>query len=496
MQTRRQLAAIMFTDIVGYTVMMQKDEAQAVRIRERHREVFQRQHLEFKGEIIQYFGDGTLSLFNSSVQAVRCAIAIQQEMREAPKVPLRIGIHSGDIIRTEEEVIGDGVNLASRIENLAIAGSILISPQIYYQIKNQGIEVISLGSFQMKNVTNPIEVFAISDVGLKVPSIRDNQSHIPKIIEATYPQAAGDEKSIAILPFVNMSNDGEQEYFCDGITEEIIHSLSHLKGLKVIARTSVFAFKGRNEDIRHIGKELQVSTILEGSVRKSETRLRITAQLIKALDGSHIWSEKYDRELSDIFEIQDEISLSIVNMLKIELLGEERRRVLDNQTKNIEAYNLYLKGQYEWYKRTKAGMTKSIDLYADALKLDHDYILAHVGIANAYIALCDWGEMKPRDGLPKARKILNEALDKNNQLGEIHAALTYLNICEWNVKGVLECYQKGIEANPKLPVLHHFISVADNVLGNFDEAIRSNQIARKLDPLSLIFNFAYGHTLI
>ena len=488
MESRRQLAAIMFTDITGYTALMQKDESLAMDLRNRHRDSFSRLHQEYDGEIVQYFGDGTLSIFKSSVHAVQCAIALQQEMQREPKVPLRIGIHTGDIIHTKEEIIGDGVNLASRIEALAKPGSILISDQLHFQIKNHGIETQSQGWFELKNVTHPILIHAIRAPGIVVPS--------PVLKEPT--QSVKDRastKSIAILPFVNMSNDQEQEYFCDGITEEIINSLSHLRSLKVIARTSAFMFKNKNEDIRKIGKQLNVETLLEGSVRKSGNRVRITSQLINAQDGSHFWSERYDREMKDIFEIQDEISLAIVDALKIELLGNEREKVVDNKTRNIDAYNLYLRGQFEWYKRTKKGMVESISLFEEALQIDPNYVLAQVGIASAYIAMCDWGVMNPRDALPRAREILQRAEQKNDQHSEIYAVFCYYDLCSWDLNAYRVHHQKCFDLDPQLPFLHHIDAVAGNVLGDYDRALHSNDLARKMDPLSLIFNFARGHTL-
>ncbi|NND08886.1 MAG: guanylate cyclase [Saprospiraceae bacterium] len=482
---QRQLAAIMFTDIVGYTDVMQSDEDQAVQMRDRHRQVFEETHSQYDGEIIQYFGDGTLSIFASSLQAVRCAITIQQVLQQKPHVPLRIGIHSGDIIRRDHEIIGDSVNIASRIESLAEPGSILISRQLQSQIFNHRIPTKSLGQVDLKNVHQPVEILAIAVDGIKVPEHSQEVHGGSKVIN---------RNSIAILPFVNMSSDENQEYFCDGITEEIINSLSHVDDLKVIARTSVFMFKNKNEDIRKIGKTLNVNSILEGSVRKAGNRLRITSQLVNAGDGSHFWSQKYDREMDDIFSIQDEISLAIVDALKIKLLGEERDKVLKVETQDVAAYDLYLKGQFEWYKRTGSSMLESIRLYEAALDKDPNYVLAKIGVASAYIALCDWGEIKCIEGLPKAKEILDDALGTHPNVAEVYAALAYYDICSWNFEDYYEHYQKSLSLNNKLPFIHHLDTVAHNVLGDFTRAVISSRQARRLDPLSLIFNFAYGHT--
>ncbi len=483
----RQLAAIMFTDIVGYTNVMQTNESLALQMRDRHREVFDRLHRKFQGEIIQYFGDGTLSIFTSSLEAVKCAIQLQRELTEEPVVPLRVGLHSGDVIRRKDEIIGDCVNIASRIENLAKPGSILISRQLQKQIFNQDIATVTLGKFELKNVHEPVEILAVKAQGLAIPNLKAQHSNSSTTKDQTY-------RSIAILPFVNMSNDQDQEYFCDGITEEIINSISHLDDLKVIARTSVFMFKNKNEDVRRIGKTLDVASVLEGSVRKAGNRLRITSQLIDATDGSHFWSEKFDRELDDIFAVQDEISLAIVDALKVNLLGQEREKVLSAETQNVEAYDLYLQGQFEWYKRTGASMLKSIDLFERALDKDPNYILAKTGIAFAYIALSDWGVMTCTQGLPRAKKILDDVIASHPNVAEVNAAMAYYSLCSWDFEHYYRYYQNVLECNNNLPFIHHLDTVAHNVLGDFDRSISSSRLARRFDPLSLIFNFAHGHT--
>ena len=484
MMEHRQLAAVMFTDIVGYTHIMQKNEARALMIRDRHREIMHASHQKYSGEIIQYFGDGTLSLFASSLNAVKCAMAMQKAFQDEPKVPLRIGIHSGDIIKRKDDIIGDCVNIASRIENLGRSGSILISRQLYKQIFNQNIQAISLGSFNLKNVINPIEILAVKVEGIPTPKIN-----------STYEKAASsDTQSIVILPFVNMSNDDEQEYFCDGITDEIINSLSHVEDLKVIARTSAFMFKNKNEDVRKIGKKLNVSSVLEGSVRKAGNRLRITSQLVNTSDGSHRWSEKYDRELHDIFAIQDEISLSIVEALKINLLGGAREKIVGSNTQDLAAYDLYLRGQFEWYKRTGPSMRKSIALFQEALEQDSHYTLAKIGIALAYTAMSDWGIMKCTEGLPIARKVLDEVLQQHPNSPEANAAMAYHDVCNWDFKSYYTHYERALSLNNKLPFIHHLDTVAHNVWGNFERAESSSRKARRLDPLSMIFNFAHGHT--
>ncbi|MFT6337825.1 MAG: TolB-like protein/class 3 adenylate cyclase, partial [Halioglobus sp.] len=302
----RRLAAIMFTDIVGYTALMQGDEAKAAQARARHRDVFEKEHKLHQGEILQYYGDGTLSVFQSAVEAVKCAIIIQRELRKGEEVPMRIGLHLGDIVFDGTEVYGDGVNLSSRIESMGIAGAILLSESVTEELKNQkDISTISLGHFEFKNITEPLEVFAVTNEGIKIPVSSQLKGKRKEIT-----------KTIAVLPFVNMSSNPENEYFTDGMTEEIINALAKIKSLKVTSRTSSFFFKNKNISIPQIGQELNVSTILEGSIRLSGNKMRITAQLINVADDFHFWSESFDRSMEDIFAVQDEISLLIADKLR------------------------------------------------------------------------------------------------------------------------------------------------------------------------------------
>ena len=299
----RQLAAIMFSDMSGYTALMQQNEQLAKDKRRRLKEVLETSVSVYNGKILQYYGDGALSIFNSAIDGVNCAVEIQQTLQQEPKVDLRIGIHTGDISIEDETIYGDGVNLASRIESLAVPGSIFISEKVFDEIRNQeNLTAREMGYFELKNVIKPVRIFAIDNKGLVVPT-RD-------ALKGKTKQPAN---RLAVLPFVNMSADPENEYFSDGITEELLNAFTKVDGLQVTSRTSAFAFKGKNTDIREIGIQLNVDRILEGSVRKAGNRVRITAQLINAADGYHIWSENYDRNLTDIFEVQDEISSIIAN---------------------------------------------------------------------------------------------------------------------------------------------------------------------------------------
>jgi TolB-like protein/class 3 adenylate cyclase len=369
----RKLAAIMFTDMVGYTRLMQRDEKHAKKLRDRHREIQRREIKNFDGEILQYYGDGTLCIFNSSISAVSCAWELQKEFNKEPKIPLRIGIHTGDIVHDEEGIYGDSVNIAARIESMAIPGSVLFSIKVMDDLKNHPeFSMISLGDFNLKNVDRPIEIMALSNPGLNVPQ--------PDMMQGKGERV---KKSLAVLPFVNMSNDPENEYFSDGITEEILNVLAKIEEIRVTARMSSFAFKGKSIDIREVAKELNVNHILEGSVRKAGNRVRITAQLISARDGYHIWSENFDRELEDIFSLQDEIAQNITSRLAEKLIVKVKKPA--TQIKNTDAYQSYLKGNYHWKTWTPESVRKAIHFYDHSIELDPGFSLPYTGLAGAYV---------------------------------------------------------------------------------------------------------------
>src|SRR6266566_3307783 len=302
----RKLAAIMFTDMVGYSALVERNEAFALALLEEHRRLLRSVFPKHQGSEIKTIGDGFLVEFSSALAAVQCGIEIQEEIakRNSANPPqglfqVRIGIHAGDVVRRDDDVIGDGVNIAARIEPLAEAGGICISQQVFDQVENRvGKSLKRMGQVKLKNMMRPLEVYCVVCEGT-APGPPDL---------APDSKSSGIQKSIAVLPFLNMSSDPENEYLSDGLTEDLIMAFSQLKGLRVPARTSSFAFKGKNEDIRLIGQQLNVNTILEGSVRKVGSRLRITAQLINVADGDHLWSQTFDREVQEVFAIQDEIT--------------------------------------------------------------------------------------------------------------------------------------------------------------------------------------------
>ena len=377
MSQSRQLAAIMFTDIVGYTALMGNDEEKAFRILNKNRELQKPIIEQFNGRWIKELGDGVMASFNTVSDSVNAAIRIQKESRTVPDLQLTIGIHLGEVVFENDDVFGDGVNIASRIQAFSIPGSIYISEAIHNNISNkQGIETRFVKQEKLKNVVSPMRIYEV---------ITAHETHSSKIsIRESVQESSG--KSIAVLPFANMSNDPDQDYFCDGISEEIIDALAQLNNLRVIARTSAFSFKGKNIDVREIGKTLDVMTLLEGSVRKSGNWLRITTKLVSVSDGSHLWTNRYDRELEDIFSIQEDIATNVATELKGFLTSHEKE-VIRPQKTLIEAYECFLKGLELFHQ---LDVFNSKIMFEKSILIDPDYAPAHAGLSEVLSYIYEW----------------------------------------------------------------------------------------------------------
>ncbi|MEP6616067.1 MAG: adenylate/guanylate cyclase domain-containing protein [Ginsengibacter sp.] len=484
MPQSRQLAAILFTDIEGYTAIMQKDENNAITLKDRHREILENEHKNFNGTIVQYYGDGTLSVFTSAVQAVQCAVMMQQVFRQWPVVPVRMGIHIGDIIMNDGNVFGDGVNLASRIESLGVVGSVLISDKVNDELHNHPtLKTLSMGIYQLKNIDREVEVFALDHDGLVKP-VPDSLKGKTQEKKTPPPTSSIPKKSVAVLPFVNMSNDPEQEYFSDGISEEILNSLSHVNDLKVAGRTSAFQFKGTNMDLRQLGQKLGVHTVLEGSVRKQGNRLRITVQLINVEDGFHLWSEKYDREMDDIFAIQDEIALAVTEKLKITLLETERAIITTTSTENKEAYDYYLKGKFYWNRRG-TGLKKGLEYFLKATGIDPDFSLAYAGIADTYALFAFYSILPPHQVIPRAREAAKKAIQLNPVRIEPYSVLAFITtFYDRNWLEAKNEYERALAINPGYAPAHYWYSnylcwVEKNYEHSAEEAFK----AIDLEPL-------------
>ncbi len=484
----RQLAAILFADMTGYTALMQENEQLARQKRIRLKQVLEETVQQHNGRILQYYGDGSLTIFSSAVDSIRCSVSIQQQLQLDPKVDLRMGIHIGDVIIEEETIYGDGVNLASRIESLAVPGGIFISEKVFDEIKNHGeFSTREMGYFELKNVKEPVKVFAISNEGVAVPS-RDE-------IKGKTKQP---KNRLAILPFVNMSADPENEYFSDGITEELLNALTRVDGLQVTSRTSSFAFKGKNDDIRNIAIQLNVDKVLEGSVRKAGNRVRITSQLINAADGYHIWSETYDRNLTDIFELQDEISGIIANKLRENLLpAQQEEKIVKQAVKNVEAYTCYLKAMHFWNKVTPADKKNCIACCEEAIKIEPDYAQAYAMAATAYSDLGSAGQMIPEKAFEIVKRYADKAIELDSSLAEGYIArASYYMYYERDWDEAYRSITEAIRLNPGAVNAYDLLSFYYIVTGQKEKALTTLEEAVQLDPLSPILILSLGNAYI
>jgi TolB-like protein/class 3 adenylate cyclase len=476
----RQLAAIMFSDMSGYTALMQQNEQLAKEKRRRLKEVLETSVPAHHGKILEYAGDGAMSMFNSAIDSVNCAIEIQRTLLQEPKVDLRIGIHTGDISIEDGAIFGDGVNIASRIESLAVPGSIFISEKVYDEIRNQeNLTAHEMGYFELKNVIKPVRIFALDCNGLVVPA-RDT-------LKGKTKQPTG---RLAVLPFVNMSADPDNEYFSDGITEELLNALTKVEGLQITARTSAFAFKGKNADIREIGTQLNVDRLLEGSVRKAGNRVRITAQLINAADGYHIWSETYDRDLTDIFQVQDEISTMIANKCRKNLAAKKHAETLVKApTQNLEAYTLFLKGLHFHNKITPDDAKKAVECFEKAIALEPGYANAYAMAATDYAFLGGTGQMPPDEAFEKVHRYADIALKLDSTLaaGYVAKGSAYL-LYDWKWSMAYDALQKAIKLNPAITEAHHVLSLYYMITAQRKEAVDIIEQAFEVDPLSVMVN--------
>jgi len=371
---------------------------------------------------------------------------------------------------------------------------------LYLIVNEEPRSVISRRPDVPKELERIVERTLAKEPGERYETAHDLKKELVALGTSEHSESAGQKvstqqskPSIAVLPFRDMSSRRDQEYFCEGIAEELINALVKLDGLRVAARTSAFQFKDRDSDVKQIGSQLEVKTVLEGSVRKSGNRLRITAQLIKVEDGFHIWSEKYDRDLDDIFAIQDEISLAIVEKLKVRILGDEKKRLVKRHTENQEAHNLYLKGLYFWNRRLEGGMKRAMEHFQQAIEKDPDYALAHVGIADTYNITGFFGYMSPKETFPKATVAAKRALEIDDTLGEAHASLAFaITFFNWDWHAAEEEFKRAVELDPNYATAHEWYALFLFVVGRFDESITEAKRAQELDPLSLIISTVVG----
>ena len=474
----RRLSAIMFTDMVGYTALMQEDERRATTLRDRHRVVLREGIGAHKGEIVQFYGDGTLSVFPSAVQAADAAVYIQRRFLADPPIPVRIGLHIGDIVHDEDGVHGDGVNVAARVQGLGVPDSVLASGSVHDELKNHPhLPTKGLGEFELKNVQHPLAIYAVAAAELTVPEPAD-----------LLPRAERGKKSSAVLPFVNMSSDAENEFFADGITEELLNALVKFDDLRVTARTSSFVFKGKSQDIREIDQTLNVGAVLEGSVRKAGNRVRITAQLIDTADGYHMFSNTYDRVLEDIFAVQDEIARTIAQELRVLFPTEEPRSqpAVRKPTESSEAYSLYLRGLHALNQWTPPTSREALGHFSDAVALDPDFALAHSGLARAYAHLGSSGRMLSDEAYPAAEAAAQCTIDLDPDSAESHLSIGLVKLFyHWDLVGARDAAEHAIALSPGSADVRFLAGTCYLALGQFEQLLEQAQIAASLDPLSL-----------
>jgi adenylate cyclase len=483
MTATRRLAAILAADVAGYSRLMGADEEGTLeRLKAMRRELVDPKIAEHHGRVVKTTGDGLLVEFASVVDAVRCAVEVQHAMPERntsvaadSRIELRIGINLGDVIVEGDDLYGDGVNIAARIEALADAGGVFVSNTVHDHVRDRLPFVFEdLGEQQVKNITRPLRVYRVRDIGAAKSSSTQAPSALP----------LPDKPSIAVLPFANMSGDSEQEYFVDGMVEEIITALSGIRWLFVIARNSTFTYKGRAVDVKEVGRELGVRYVLEGSVRKAGGRVRITAQLIDALSGTHLWADRFDGSLADVFDLQDKVALSVAGVIEPALQAAEMRRSAARPTTDLSAYDLYLRALAVFYPMTKERIVEALGLLEQAIAIDR-----HYGPALAWAALCHlrlvndgWAE-EPEKSRRKATDLARQALQvAENDPGILaNAALVLARFGE-DIGAMIGLVGRALALNPSFARGWYLSGLIRNFAGEHDLAIEHIETSLRLSP--------------
>jgi len=493
---------------VGYTALMGQSEQAGLRVRERHRRLLRPLAERHHGKIVDENGDELVGVFPSALDAVSCALAAQASLHEDPELKLRIGIHSGDVIFEGGRVYGDGVNVASRIRPLAEPGGVAVSEPVFDAVKNQaGVELTPLGTHELKNVARPLAVYTVTGSAATRARTPQSRSVLRRAaIGAALLLAAAtalyltrdwqtssptEPASVAVLPFADMSPKGDQEYFSDGMTEEIINALARLPDLRVVARTSAFAFKGKDADIRTIGEQLGVRNVVEGSVRRSGDRLRVTAQLISVADGYHLWSETYEREVADVFAIQEEVATRVAEALSVRIGG---RSLAQGPPRDPRAYELYLTGRQLFAQRTEASMRRAIESFEQALALSPSYAPALSGLADALTQLTVWGFETSPAVLERAHEAAQAAIRADPTLGEAHASLGRQRFAggTWDWEGAERHLRRAIELSPGYATAHMWRAQMLVHQGRVPEGSAEIQRALELDPFSPVVLWMAG----
>ena len=474
----RKLKAIMSADVKGYSLLMSDDEVFTIQTLKAYRQIMSDLIQQHSGRVVDNPGDNLLAEFSSAVDAVECAVYIQKRLKkendrfaEDKRLLFRIGVNIGDVIQDGDRIYGEGINIAARIEGLAEAGGVCISRNTNDQIKNKlQLETEYLGEHELKNIKDPVWVYKV---------LLDNASPTSLLDE---PFDILDKPSIAVLPFVNMSDDPDQEYFSDGITEDIITDLSKISELFVIARNSTFAYKNDPVNVQKIAKELRVQFILEGSIRKAGNRVRINAQLIDAHTGGHLWAERYDRDLIDIFDIQDEVTHEIVTELALNLTTSEENQLMYRGTENLKAYDCVLRGMKNHWKYTKEDNSQAQVLFKKAIDFEPNYAEAYSWLALSILHSWTQGWHQTPPTLEKAFQLANQALTLNDSLSEAHRVLGDIYLYQKEHEKAAFELKKAVSINPNCS--DALVGLADvlNWAGKPDDAIPLTKRAMHLNP--------------
>jgi TolB-like protein/class 3 adenylate cyclase/Tfp pilus assembly protein PilF len=471
----------MFTDVVGYTMMAQADESGALERLKEHRELIRPILALHQGVEIKTMGDAFLVEFPSALEAVRCSVDIQQAIHdrnasvsEGRRLLIRVGVHVGDVVHEKDDILGDAVNVSSRIEPLAEPGGVCISQQVYDHVRNKlAVPLQKLDAKTLKNVKLPIDVYR-----LVMPWESEVEEH-----------ADLDAKRVAVLPLRNLSPDPNDEYFADGMTEELITAVSSVTELAVIARTSVMQYKGSPKRIAEIARELNTGTLIEGSVRKAGNKVRITVQLIDGSNEAHIWAQNYDKPLDDIFAIQSEVAAKVADTLKLRLVESKKERLERGPTRNTEAYTLYLRGIFYWNKRTTEGLRRALEFYEQSVKLDPTFALGYAGSAVACSVIASNYLDDPEVYYPRAKEYALKALSIDDDLAEAHTVLASVATgLDHDLDKAEAEFSRAHLLNPSYATAHQWHAQLLAVQNKMEEAFVEINRALELSPLSLVIN--------
>ena len=520
MTTNRKLAAIMFTDIAGYTALMQSSEQKAVRARQRHRDIFEPTTHKHHGKIIQYYGDGTLSIFESTVAAVQCAIELQRAFSQEPTIPVRIGIHTGEIILTDDDIIGDAVNLASRIESLGVPGSVLVSGKVAEEIKNQdNLSVALLGTFHLKNDSIKRDVYAIDMQGLAVPELEEMEGKLENsrtsflgskqkmviiplalallilVIWAAFKFNSQQSPRLAVLPFFNRLNSTEQNYVVDGVHEALISELQQA-GIAVKARTSMMRYRDSEKSIAEIATELNVSALIEGSVLRADDTISINIRLIDGKSEVLLWNTIVEKNFKNVTALYREVTGDIAREINLALTPRLEARLKKAPVLNPEAYKAYLKGQQYWYSLTREALNTSLQYFELAKEIDPRYAPAYSGIASVWGGRLQQGFVSYAEASPFIKEANRKALSLDSELPEVQFwQATSSAWWEWNWADSQKAYKKCLQLNPNYAEAHAYYSHFLLIINRPQEAIEHLSKAIELDPFNPLFQALYGMTL-